>query len=61
MLASPDLGACLIILADDLMPCIVMTLFNCISMVKCYDDSINDKLEGLQNEAVIYFHMSAYL
>lgn len=49
---------CLIIFADDLMPGIVMTFFNCISMVKCYGDSINDKLEGLQNEAVIYFHVS---
>jgi len=38
-----------------------MTLFNCISTVICYGDSINDKLEGLQNEAVFYFHMSAYL
>ena len=56
-MASPEWG----ILADDLMSGIVMTLFNCISMVKYFDDSIDDKLEGLQNEAVIYFHMSSYL
>jgi hypothetical protein len=49
---------CLIIFADDLMPGVAMTLFNCTSMVKCEGDWINDKLEEMQNEAVIYFHVS---